>query len=60
MKNNGTYRGTNALAAWNNRTRTKRIRREEKASDRPRFNNKPAPLGTLPEKREPLPVTIQP
>jgi hypothetical protein len=58
MKNDGTYRGSIATASWNNRTTTRRIRREERKSDRPRFNNKPAPLGTLPEKREPMLVSV--
>jgi len=48
MKNDGTFRGTQAFGAWNNRQVTERMERAERESDRARFNNFPAPIGTLP------------
>lgn len=50
MKNDGTFRGNQAFGAWNNRQVTKRMERAERESDRARFNNFPAPIGTLPAK----------
>jgi len=48
MKNNGTYRGQIAMGGWDNRQTTQRMRRAERQSERARFNNRPAPEGTLP------------
>jgi len=46
--NEETYQGQPAFGAWNNRAVTRRMKRVDATSERARFNNKPAPQGTLP------------
>jgi hypothetical protein len=58
MKTSGSYKGQQPQGGWDNRAVTKRMVRAERDSERPRFNNRPAPEGTLPVEKQVMHVQV--